>query len=147
MATVVIFASDGSILQTARYDDAMIDAVLPYLLIGRPVGTEVIQIATSPIPVALLSSLAYVDGGVVRSRVSIDAVVSTYDIAADGVAEAEITGLPIPCTVVIGGALSVEPFELGDGVLVITSDVVGDIVVSVTAAPPWLAWTATLHAS
>jgi hypothetical protein len=147
MATYIIYAADGSVLQVGGVDDTIFDTMLPYLTAGFPSGASVMRIAELPLPIDQLTARTYVDNNVLRQRVPIPAVVSTSTIVANGVATAEITALPIPCTATITGAVSVAPFVLSDGILDITSNAVGQIVVSVTAAPPYLAWSTIILAT
>ncbi len=148
MPNYLICAADGSILQVGHNDDEAFALVSPYLLNGLPAGSVVIQIAEFPDSTEGLTLRWYVDNSIVRSRVPIAAAVSATSIAADGIAEADITGLPTPsCFCTISGAVTVPRFEITDGTLALTSNVVGSILVSITAPPPWLAWSVTISAS
>ncbi len=148
MPNYLICAADGSILQTGHNDDEAFALVSPYLLNGQPAGSVVVLIAEFPDSVDGLTQRWYADNGVLRSRVPIAVAVSATSIAANGVAEADITGLPTPsCFCTISGAVSVPRFEITDGTLALTSNVVGNILVSITAPPPWLAWSTTIVAT
>lgn len=146
MISYLIYAADGTILQVGRCDDATFEVILPHL-VGQPDVAGVLQVAELPFTTEELTLRCYVDSNVIRPRVPIQAIVNPGTILADGIDLCEITGLPIPCNVAISGAITVAPFVLSDGVLDITSDVVGDILVSVTAGPPWLAWSVTVSAT
>jgi hypothetical protein len=58
-------------------------------------------------------------------------------IVADGEAAATVTGLPQPCMVEISGAVSLEPTEVTDGELVITSTRSGLIRLRFTRDPDY----------
>ncbi len=151
LTSFVFFTSDGAIFQTGQCSDTMIDVTRDTLaaagLPGIP-DARMMQIAELPDSTDGMTLRWYVDNGVLRSRVPIDAVVSTTSIAANGVDEADISGLPTPsCFCTITGAVTVPVFEITDGTLALTSNVAGDILVSVTAPPPWLAWSTTVRAT
>jgi hypothetical protein len=143
----ILYAPDGAVLQFVQYDEEMAQTAIPVLLEGLPEGSAAMQIGELPGSTQDLFLATYVDAGILRSRVPVEAVVSKRTIAADGVDQSEITGLPIPCNVAISGAIAVASFVLSDGVLDITSDTVGDILVSVNAGPPWLSWSTTISAT
>lgn len=86
-----------------------------------------------------------VDGAVVE-RATIAATVSAETIAADGVAECVITGLPDPCSVTISGAVQAEPAVVAGGTLTLTSTQAGDIRVGVTADPTHKPWETVINA-
>lgn len=150
MPWYLLYDSAGVVRQTGFIDETLLGPLREYTTANGVIGVtgpQIMAIAELPLPIELLTTLTYVDDGVLRQRIAIEAVVSTFDIAADGIDEADITGLPIPCTVTISGALSVDAFELVDGSLTITSDAIGDILITIDAAPPYLSLSMTIHAT
>lgn len=87
-----------------------------------------------------------VDGEVVE-RGTIAATVSANTMAADGIAECTIAGLPDPCRVMISGAVLAGPAVVAGGTLTLTSTQPGAIRVSVTAEPTHKAWETIIHAA
>jgi len=87
-----------------------------------------------------------VDGGIVE-RDGMDVALSATTIAADGVAECVLSGLPDPCTVTITGAVLAGPLTITGGSLTLTSTTPGAIAIRVTADPAWKPWEATIHAT
>jgi hypothetical protein len=83
----------------------------------------------------------------VVSKAVIAATVSSSSIVANGVSSSTISGLPIPCTVSINGVLSLAPTAVTDGVIVITSDSPGEIIITVKSAPAFLPWNTTINAT
>ena len=88
-----------------------------------------------------------VDGAVVPRDAMPEPTVSATTIAADGVAEAVITGLPEPCRVLVRGPSNSTTLDVADGEIVLTSTVAGDIEVTVDASPAYLAWRTIIHAA
>lgn len=87
-----------------------------------------------------------VDGAVVE-RATIAATVSAETIAADGIAECVITGLPDPCRVIISGAATMAATQVTGGTLTLTSTQAGAIRVSGTADPTHKTWETVIHAA
>ena len=87
-----------------------------------------------------------VDGAVVPRDAMPAPTVSATTIAADGVAEAVITGLPEPCRVSVRGPANSTTIDVADGEIVLTSTVAGGIEVTVDAPPAYLAWRTIIHA-
>ena len=73
--------------------------------------------------------------------------VSALEIAADGVAEAVIAGLPVPCVVEVTGAVAAGPVEVTGGVVSITSTEPGALRVRITAGVQWRAWEVVINAA
>lgn len=72
----------------------------------------------------------WVSGGVVTERPTLPGFDKT-SIAADGTDTAKLTGLPIPCTVVVDG----DPITVEDGELWISSTTAATYAVEVEAFP------------
>lgn len=85
-------------------------------------------------------------GEQVIERAAMTPLISQTNIAADGIAECVITGLPDPCIVGILGAMRVPGFELSGGTLTLTSTQSGEINVRVRADPIYKPWETTIHA-
>lgn len=97
---------------------------------------------------AATNPLAYrIVNGEAVERATIAATVSANTIAADGIAECTIAGLPDPCRVSISGAVQAGPAEVTGGTLTLTSTVPGAIRVAVTADPTHKPWETTIHAA
>ena len=73
--------------------------------------------------------------------------VSALEIAADGVAEAVIAGLPVPCVVEVTGAVTAGPVDVVGGELVLTSTAPGSIHLRITAGVQWRPWEVSIHAA
>jgi hypothetical protein len=73
--------------------------------------------------------------------------VSSTTIPSDGVTNATISGLPIPCTVSISGPASVDPTVIDDGDIDFNADTPGDYIITVSAPPSFLDWSVTVHAT
>lgn len=111
--------------------------------VKRPDEKIVFVDALPPLP---LTNWRVVNGAVVE-RAAIAAVVSGETIAADGIAECLITGLPNPCSVTIAGAAEVAPAEVAGGTLALTSTQPGAITIRVTADPTHKPWETVIHAA
>lgn len=88
----------------------------------------------------------YVLDGAATPRLLITPNVSAVTIAADGVAECNITSLPDPCQAQITGAVTSGPASITGGKLTITSTQPGAIRVAVTAGVQRKLWEALIHA-
>lgn len=86
-----------------------------------------------------------VTGGLVVPRLSMTPAVSTAEIAADGLAECVITGLPDGAQLAISGAVS-GTGTVGADPIVITSTVPGALRIRARLDPSHLAWETTIHA-
>lgn len=84
--------------------------------------------------------------GAVIPRETMAPDVSATSIAADGVAEAVVAGLPQPCRVSIRGVAQWGPETVDDGEVVITSSLPGALEVRVEAPPSYRAWRTVIHA-
>jgi hypothetical protein len=89
----------------------------------------------------------WVDGGEAVARLTMAVAVSADTIAADGVAECVLSGLPDPCTVTVRGAVTAGPVEVTGGSLTITSTALGAISVSINADPVWKPWGGVINAA
>jgi hypothetical protein len=87
-----------------------------------------------------------VDGEVVE-RPAIAVTVSADTIAADGVDECVLSGLPDPCIVTVRGVVSAGPLEVTGGSLTLTSTALGPITISITADPVWRPWDGVINAA
>lgn len=88
----------------------------------------------------------YIVSGELTARATITPTVSASSFAADGTTTVTISGLPDPCRVTISGVLWAGPTDVTGGLIDISSDVAGDLTVSVSAEPAWLSWSTILHA-
>lgn len=89
----------------------------------------------------------YVAAGQVLPRAVMTPTISAPTIAADGLAECVITGLPDTCTVTITGAVTAGPVEVPGGSLTLTSTQPGEIKISVRADPFYKVWGTTIDAA
>jgi len=88
----------------------------------------------------------FVSAGTLAAKAAITPTVSATSFAADGTTTVTIAGLPDPCRVTISGVLWAGPTDVTGGSIDISSDVAGDLTVSVSAEPAWLSWSTILHA-
>lgn len=113
------------------------------LILGQSVG----PVVANDHPAALDPVAYRIANGEAVERAAIAATVSADTIAADGIAECVIAGLPDPCRVMISGAVLAGPAVVAGGTLTLTSTQPGVIRVSVTADPTHKAWETIIHAA
>lgn len=87
-----------------------------------------------------------VANGEVVERASIAPTISADVIAANGIAESIIAGLPNPCRVTFRGAVDAGPADLTGGAFTLTSTQPGVITIRVTADPTHKPWEGVIHA-
>jgi hypothetical protein len=97
-------------------------------------------------PINRLDEWRVVDGVLVE-RPSINPIMSSTTIPANGVSECVIAGLPDPCRVIVRGPVSAGPIEIIGGTLTLTSTEPGEIRISVRADPIYKPWEAIIHAA
>lgn len=114
------------------------ETVLEHWPLDGAVAVETAQ----PMPTRDFPLHRVVEGTVV-SRAAMEPVVSATSIAADGLAECVITGLPNPCGVSLRGQPSVQ---VAGGSITLTSTEPGPIAVLITADPTHAPWEITIHA-
>lgn len=115
--------------------------------LGLPPGAELLEIEEDG-PLASMDLAAlYVDGAGAHARLAPPITLSATSIAADGVAEAVIAGIPAGSVLTITGATAVDPAPIDDGEVFLTSTAVGALEVRLDCPPPYLRWEATVHAT
>lgn len=139
MSVYFVIADDAGCITNACF--ASIDNAAEWPL---PDGHSIVML-TAPLA-GPIRNYRIVNGEAVE-RDTIAATVSTDTIAADGIAECVIAGLPDPCRVAISGAVQAGPAEVTGGTLTLTSTVPGAIRVAVTADPTHKPWETTIHAA
>jgi hypothetical protein len=87
-----------------------------------------------------------VDGALVE-RSAMAPAVSQASLAADGVDECVITGLPEGCTVSVQGCVDLPSTVVTDGTLTITTTRAGMMRVLVRHDPAWKPWQVVLNAA
>jgi hypothetical protein len=142
MTAYVNYDSTGVITQVGMVPDFLF-AFMP----TPPAGLSRAALSSIPPDFNAYQAAHWVNSGTVTAKGVIGAAIDTTTIAADGTAAATITGLPMPCTVTVSGALSAGPLTVTDGTVVLTCDHPGDLILNVTAEPAWLPYTVTVHAS
>lgn len=136
----VIADAAGAILQQCATGMSLEDVLATWDLSG---GRQAVLVAEW---VQDQTHWRVVDGAVVE-RAAMAPAVSAAAIAADGVAEAVISGLPDPCTVQVTGPAPVGPLEVTGGSLTLTATLPGAYRVRVSADPTHKPWDVTIHAS
>jgi hypothetical protein len=135
----VLYRPDGTLTQVGFG----LDADVAYL------GTIMPLVLIPAAPSDILSYLA--ENCVVESqivpKVSMGLSVSTTSFAANGTAEATISGVPVGALATISGAVSAGPEAITDGTLTLTSNVAGSILVTISAPPMYFDWSITLNAT
>lgn len=114
--------------------------------LGLPPGTALLEIDENDPLAALHPSALYVDDAGAHLRQDPPITLSPTTIAADGVAEAVISGVPAGSVLTITGATAVGPATIGDGEVRLTSTAVGQLRVRLDCPPPYLRWEATVDA-
>jgi len=140
MTLFVVADAAGTILYQASTVLSWEDVVAHWSV---PAGAQAVQVDAW---VQDRMAWRVVDGAVVE-RAAMSPVVSTTAIAADGVVEAVISGLPDPCRVMIDGPAPIGPTIVEGGTLTITASQPGAWRVRVEADPVYQPWSVTIDAS
>lgn len=109
-------------------------------------GQGRIVIDTHPDDAIAYLQAHYIVADVLTTRATITPTISASSFTADGTTTVTIGALPDPCSVTITGVLTAGPTDVTGGSIDISSDVPGDLTVSVSADPVWLSWSTILHA-
>lgn len=86
-------------------------------------------------------------GAQLVAKVSMGLGLSATTFAADGAAEITISDIPVGAVATVSGAISAGPEAITDGALILTSNVAGSILVTITAPPMYFDWSITLDAT
>lgn len=140
MIRFVVADAAGVVLYQASTVLAWADVLAHWHLPG---GQQAVQLADW---LADPSHWRVVDGALVE-RATMAPAVSATAIAADGLAEAVISGLPDPCTVRVAGPAPVGPLTVSGGTLTLTASQAGAYRVRVTADPTHAPWEGTIDAA
>ena len=132
--------ADGTIVAS----NAIPEAFASFQVI--PDGCSQLALESSPGIFTVLSSTNYVDNGVLTAKATMSLTTNKTTFTANGTDEVTITGIPNGSVVTISGAVSATE-TITDGELIITSNVTGTILVSITNNPQYLPWSITLDAS
>jgi UDP-glucose 6-dehydrogenase len=140
--TTVVFADSTGLIRQVLVVPSPDAAALQ----AAPAGMSAIILAGAQVNAKAFMDTSYVQSGSIAAKQTISAVVSASTITADGTAEAVISGLPNPCTVVVSGPVAAGPEIVNDGSVVLSCDTPGSIVVSVAADPAYMSWSGTIYA-
>tara|TARA_R110000751_G_scaffold307640_1_gene430334 strand:- start:22494 stop:22919 length:426 start_codon:yes stop_codon:yes gene_type:complete len=115
--------------------------------LGLPPGAALIEIDEGDPLASLHPSALYVNEAGAHVREDPPITLSATGIAADGVAEAVISGIPAGSVLTITGATEVDPATIDDGEVVLTSTAVGRLNVRLDCPAPYLRWEAAVDAT
>jgi hypothetical protein len=135
---------DGTIVQAGHTTETSYDAIHASL----PAGLKLVDLDGPVVDGPSFISRHYYDIATtaIRPKALMTPLVGATEIAADGRAEAVISGLPDPCMVQIRGPANMAPQTVSGGSITITSEDRGRITVIVTAEPGWLPWSTDINA-
>lgn len=88
----------------------------------------------------------YMVDGVILDRVAPPISMSAASIAADGLEEIEVSGIPEGSSMRISGAVTLPWTLIESGVATLTASIPGASSISVRCPPPYLAWSGAFDA-
>ena len=118
------YTADGAIVRVCSYPEGLADIQTP-----EPEEAGIVFEQTDP-------ETQYVDTatGTVVERPTPEYVLDKDTVIADGVDQAQVTGLPIPAYVYVNGPVA-DQFQVDDGSLALTFDEPGVYTVVIAAFP------------
>lgn len=112
-----------------------------------PAGLSHLAIDAIPTSIQAWLDTHYVLDGALTDRLLQTPTVSAATIKADGIAVSTVSGLPVPCQLTVSGALQAGPVSITDGMIDITCDHAGALLITVIANPIYVAWSTTINAA
>ncbi|RVT96257.1 hypothetical protein EOD42_14185 [Rhodovarius crocodyli] len=119
--------------------------LVPLYISGTPYELLLIDHATFNAVRGRLEAF-HVAGGAVLQRVAAPIALSASSIAADGEAQAVISGIPDGAEISVRGAASVPWTPVIGTAVTLTSTEPGQMLVTVRLPPPYLEWRDVIHA-